>query len=234
MYINHNPLNLSDLYVQGSSSIQYNPQLLAQSATSTLSPPYQQQLQPQLHLQAQAQKQQQNNGIYTFAAQHTTNPYDISRITNPAATQQRNSRSTSASSLSSVSSTSSNSSIYSTPQAQQTNDAQSILNNSAGTLGVTPQNQSFNNNISLSNNLYSSYNFAYYNPQLLGSYATASGNPIQQSQQNGSLSGVNGSQNSNCTTSSANAVKINSSLASYQNLNDKCKLISELYLYSGF
>ena len=223
MYINHNPLNLNDLYVQGSSSIQYNHQLLAQNATSTLNPPYQQQLQPQLHLQAQAQKQQQNNGLYTFAAQHATNPYDINRTTNTVATQQRNNRSTSASSLSSVSSTSSNSSIYSTPQTQPTNDAQSMLNNSTGTLGVTTQNQSFNNNISLSNNLYSSYNFAYYNPQLLGSYATATtGSPIQQSQQKGSLSSVSCASSGNNTTSTVNGVKVNSNLTSYQNLNDKC------------
>ncbi len=217
MYINHNPLSLNDFYVQGSSSIQYNPQLLAQNASSTLNPPYQQQLQPQLHLHAQ--KQQPTNGLYTFASQHATNPYDINRTSNAITTQQNN-RSTSASSLSSVSSTSSNSSIYST-QTQPTNDAQSILNSSTGTLGVSSQNQSFNNNISLGNNLYSSYNFAYYNPQLISSYTTASGSPLQQSQQNGNIPSVNGSSSGTSITS-----RVNSNPTSYQNLNDKCKFLN--------
>lgn len=190
MYIHHNPLNINDLLVQGSNAnLQYNPQqFLAAQTTPTSTLPYQQQahLQPQFQIQAQKTlANQANNGYYTFApAQSTPN----------AQNPQRNNRSTSASSLSSVSSTSStSSSIYSTNTQPASTDAQSLLSNSS-------QNQSFNKNIPLGNSLYPSYNFAYYNPQLMGTMTGAPGS----------------AQNSTGS-------KVNSSLGTFQSPSDNCK-----------
>lgn len=199
MYLNHNPYNLNDLIVQG-STLQYNP--LIQNGTSTLTTPYPQQQPQQIQSQNYIPQKglNQNNGIYTFTQQPATvNPYDPNR-----SAVAQNSRSTSASSLSSVSSTSSTSSVYNTNQSQPNKDAaaQSILTNPL----TSSQTQPFNKNLSLTNNNMYPYNmYPYYNPQLGACTFPQNTQSTTLIQNNTSTNGLH---------------KMNSNITSYSNLND--------------
>ena len=176
MYINHNSFNTSDLLTTASaSSLPYHqssvlnltPACLTTNGTQTFN-------QPQLNLHSTANTKQTttNNtntqSLYTISQQtkpnlmQTSPSLNVSNSTSLQQQQQQQRSTSTSSSLSSASSTSTS-----------PTSSSSALPTTAGST------QFYSKNISLNNNLYNPFNFAYYNPAL--STATSQNHQSSQS-----------------------------------------------------
>ena len=215
MYINQNPFSLNDLIVSTTGSVgAFQPNSVSNTAAYNILP-------------ATASKN----------ANSTTN-YQANKANNYCLSQQSVGNLTNPNRSTSVSSTGSTSSVSSTASSSTSSPSSSASSSSVASSNTISYNK-------ITNNSYNPYNFAYYNPTLTTTNASASTttpastpysastNPLNKTSQFISSTQLlpNGTSLNGLTTSGLGTLNTNSTMNSYNTLNEKCMLFWMFWIF---